>query len=652
MSRFTIVCVDDEPTILDSLKEQLKRSLPHHIDIEIADSGEEALEIIEELAAEGIDIPVIISDQLMPQMPGDVLLTTLHAQYPKMLKVMLTGQADAQAVGNAVNSANLYRYIAKPWDETDLMLTIKEALRCYEQDLQLAEQNLILQELNASLEQKVIERTQALEKEISDRKKAEIALKQAKEAAEAANQAKSEFLANMSHELRTPLNSIIGFTQILGQDSNLTVQQKKHLDIIDSSSEHLLTLINDVLEMSKIEAGRVTLNPSQFDLLGLLHALEAMLRFKAETKKLKFRFDLAADIPHSIETDESKLRQVLLNLLSNAIKFTHEGSIELQVTQRQTTQHSTTLNFAVTDTGEGIAQAELTTIFEPFMQTESGRRASQGTGLGLAISQQFAQLMGGDIRVESCANQGSCFHFWIPVKIVTRSLHHLPLKPRPVAIVGDACQYRVLVVDDKAENRQLLVELMNRLGLTVGEASNGTEAVELWQAWQPHLIWMDLRMPVLDGYAATREIRRLAPRNSPTPDTKIIAVTASAFIDDDIAIMNAGCDDFIRKPFRETLLWDKVAQHLGVSYIYEDDSILQPNLSTPIAEDSEINLSQQMPENWIRDLHQAAKAGDDGLIYELILEIPRQNQSLIQKLTQLADNFDFRRLQQLTELPS
>jgi len=651
MNRLTIVCVDDEPIILDSLKEQLKRSLPDTIDIEIADSGEEALEIIEDLAEEDIEVPVIVSDQLMPDMPGDVLLTILHENYPKMLKVMLTGQADAQAVGNAVNTANLYRYIAKPWDETDLMLTIKEALRCYEQDRQLAEQNHILQELNASLEQKVIDRTQALEKEISDRKRAEIALKQAKEAAEAASHAKSEFLANMSHELRTPLNSILGFTQILDRDRTLGAPQKQYLNIISSSSEHLLDLINDVLEMSKIEARRITLNTTQFDLLELLNALESMLRLKAEAKDLQFDFDLAADLPSYIEGDESKLRQVLLNLLSNAIKFTHQGSVSLKVSHQAQSNTTTQLHFAVTDTGEGIATPELSTIFEPFVQTESGRRASQGTGLGLAISQQFVTLMGGQMSVESCINQGSCFRCQIPVKIVERSRRQIQSQPQQaIAIAGNPQQYRILVVDDKWENRRLLVEIMKNLDLTVREAENGADAIALWQEWQPHLIWMDLRMPVLDGYQTTRRIRELEQQHSQPHPTKIIAVTASVLAGEETAIMAAGCDDFARKPFRENLLWEKMARHLELSYIYED--LPATAVDSDSTNQAAMGLIDQMPKPWIADLHQAAKAGDDVLIYDLIEQIPPEYQALAEKLTDLADNFDFRQLKQLTQLSS
>jgi signal transduction histidine kinase len=650
MSRCTIVCVDDEPMILESLKEQLKRSLHRYpIDIELAESGNEAIEIIDELAAEGIDVPLIISDQIMPGMRGDVLLIALHQQYPKMLKVMLTGQADAQAVGNAVNAANLYRYIAKPWDETDLVLTIKEALRRYEQDQQLAEQNRILQELNASLEQKVTDRTQALEKEVSDRKRAEVALKQAKEAAEAANRAKSEFLANMSHELRTPLNSILGFTQILNRDASIGNQQKQYLDIISRSSEHLLDLINDVLEMSKIEARRITLNENPFNLLNLLTALESMLRMKAEAKDLRFQFELAADLPMFIRGDESKLRQVLLNLLSNAIKFTHRGRVSLRV--RCEGVEPTMLHCEVEDTGEGIAAEELDNIFEPFVQTESGRRASQGTGLGLSISHQFIKLMSGEIGVDSELHRGSCFRFSVPVKVVERAKIRVPqTQRRAIAIVPEDLGYRILVVDDKWENRCLLVEMMTALGLTVREAENGEEAIAIWQEWQPHLIWMDLRMPVLDGYEATQRIRALEQQQEGAQKTKIIAVTASALAGEESAIAAAGCDDFARKPFRETLLWDKMAEHLGVSYIYED---LPPESNSLPTQNSASSCSiEQMPPDWIAALHQAAKAGNDALIYDLIAKIPPEYDLLAKKLIDMADNFDFRKIKQLTQQPS
>ena len=287
-----------------------------------------------------------------------------------------------------------------------------------------------------------------------ERKQVEDSLRLSKEAAEAANRAKSAFLANMSHELRTPLNAILGFAHLMERDPALTLKQRESLSTINHSGEHLLNLINDVLEMSKIEAGRISLNPAPCDLYLLLQTLKELFQLRAQAKQLSLQFELAPDVPKSIVSDEGKLRQVLINLLGNAVKFTETGSVRLRVWREQETGH---LCFEVKDTGCGIAPEELEQIFQPFIQTLAGAQFSEGTGLGLAISRQFVRLLGGDIQVSSVFAQGSTFRFDLPIQIA-EPVKLLPLTARRVLhLAPGQPQYRILVVDDRAENRNLLV---------------------------------------------------------------------------------------------------------------------------------------------------------------------------------------------------
>ncbi|MEG4533930.1 PAS domain S-box protein [Microcoleus sp. D2_18a_D3] len=1041
-----IICVDDEPIILESLKIELKKTLGEEHLLETAEGGEDALELIEELLAEGCEIVAVISDYLMPNIKGDELLKQIHRISPKTIKIMLTGQADLEAVANTIKYAKLYRYISKPWQSEDLRLTVKEALNSYFREKQLAEQNAQLQKLNQELETLVEERTAQLRlseekfakafrsspnpititrfndgrylevneafcqtigysaaeildrtalelnlweniqaraelfkmldekqiilnyefdfrtktgevrtgllsaeiidihgetcvisviqdisdrklaeeklraiaaslaaaqriasvgnwecdlsantttwseelsrifgfdptqpaptltefsqyvhpddrqkwqttidtaiasgqsysleyrilrpepkiaadnspsqisesgflryieargevvvnqqgqvtklfttlmditprklaeialaeseekyrhlvetsqdiiwscnaeghitfvnqavkqiygyepeemlgcsfsdflapgeidwkwelqqrlltgktvfqyenivlgkdgrkidvntkaiarmdaegniigttgtaSDITERKQAEIVLQKAKEEADRANRAKSEFLSNMSHELRTPLNAILGFSQLLARDPDLGADQQQYLGIITQSGEHLLVLINNILQMSKIEVGLVTLNNSTFDLHKMLKNTENMLKLQAEKKGLQLIFDCPPDLPQYIETDESKLRQVLINVVGNAIKFTGEGGVNLRIKHEllKTKIHgdrppsdSCCLLFEVEDTGSGISAEEMENLFKPFAQTESGKKAQEGSGLGLPISKQFVQLMGGKMTVTSTLGRGSIFRFDVKVSLPNAvEIQVAQTARRVVGLEPGQPEYRILAVDDRLESRLLLVRMLTSLGFAVRDAENGVQAVEMWSSWEPHLIWMDMRMPVMDGYEATKQIKAHLKGQA----TVIIALTASAFDEERSLILSAGCDDFVAKPFREQVILEKMAKHLGVRYVYDREASLSSDaaVSAEVSTATEtadlaftLNTSflEAMPAEWVDELYSAADAVDNEEIFRLLLLIPPINASFRSAIADLANNFRCDRIIDLIE---
>jgi PAS domain S-box-containing protein len=482
-------------------------------------------------------------------------------------------------------------------------------------------------------------------------------LQKARRDAEAASRAKSAFLANMSHELRTPLNVILGFTQLMDRDPNLTPDQLEHLGIIGRSGEHLLALINDVLEVSKIEAGKLLLQEKSFDLYRQLDGLEEILGLRAQEKGLKLTVTHDEHVPQYVVTDEGKLAQVLSNLLGNAIKFTQEGSVMLRVTTPLSTQPSESghrlLRFEVEDTGPGIAPEELPTIFDAFVQSETGRQTQEGTGLGLTISRQFVHLMGGDLTATSQLGQGSCFQFEVQVGLApseATEMRRTPHRQRVIGIEPDprgaaGGPYRLLVADDREVSRQLLVKLLEPVGFEIQVARNGQEAIEVWEAGEPHLIWMDMRMPVMDGYEATRRIK--ATRRG--QNTVIIALTASAFAEDREEILSAGCDDFVRKPFRENELFDMLAKHLGVRFIYEDaESALAPQVPEhPVPQDDDAELVRRLaalPGEWLASLQEATTLGELHLILGHIARIHERDPELAGALAALARDFEHERI--------
>ncbi|MEG4310181.1 PAS domain S-box protein [Microcoleus sp. AT8-B1] len=473
--------------------------------------------------------------------------------------------------------------------------------------------------------------------DIGDRKQAELEFQQANEA----NQAKTVFLANMSHELRTPLNSILGFTQLMSYERNLTPSLQERLQIVNRSGRHLLDLINDILDLSKIESGRMTLNPSEFDLTSLLTSIEEMFQVKVQSKEVQLIVDREPDIPQFVHSDEKKLYQVLVNLLGNAIKFTNQGSITLRVRTTQIDKTSCHLCFEVEDTGVGIAPTEIEKLFKVFVQAQAGNNLSQGTGLGLAISQKLVKLMGGQIRVKSILNRGSTFSFEIGVQLPqAESLPPESINQKVISLAPGQPSYRILIVEDLEENRRLLVEILTSVGFEVREAKQGVEALSLWQSWRPHLILMDLRMPIVDGYTATKYIRE----RPESQETVIIALTASVFEEDREKVLMAGCNDFISKPFEQRELFDKIAKYLGVQYIYE---VVEPTPQKQLVETLSVEDISVMSPQWLEQMYQAAYYLDTEVMNELIVQIPESKASLSQTLTDYINNFNSDRIMEI-----
>ena len=465
-------------------------------------------------------------------------------------------------------------------------------------------------------------------------------LEQAKQKAEVANQTKSEFLAKMSHELRTPLNAILGFSQVMYCDRDTTTEQKETLSIINSSGEHLLSLISDILAMSKIESGKISLNSVECNFKDLLNSLYHMLSAQAEAKEIELSFELAENLPEEIRIDEAKLRQILINLLGNAMKFTHQGNVTLTVSAQEANSEYLLL-FKVTDTGIGIAQEELSSLFQPFVQTKSGRDSGEGTGLGLAISQRFVQMLQGEITVQSELNRGTSFQFQLPVEV-------LNFEPSATDATKNDFQVlclqphqeppKILIAEDRWENRLFLKDLLSSVGFDLQEVYNGQEAVTVAQTWQPDLILMDVEMPIIDGHRATKQIKDLMGTASPA----IMAVTANAFDSNRERMLAAGCDDFLTKPFKTNTLLERIAILLQLEYIYQQNSVNSTTQQAVKQSSGEIRYQlQQMSEDWQLELYQAAIALDYAKVTESLSRIPDSSSDCSATLKKWLEEFRF-----------
>lgn len=410
-------------------------------------------------------------------------------------------------------------------------------------------------------------------------------LEEARHQAEVANRAKSDFLAKMTHELRTPLNSIIGFSEILGGDQTLSPAQRETLDIINNSGGHLLDVINEILDLSKIEAGKMERHDEIFELLPMLKSVHEILSFKAKEKRIAFTFSARTDLPGELLTDRNKLRQILINLIGNAIKFTAQGGVGVSISSEAVSEpelfegrirRGVRVHFEIRDTGRGIHEEELGMLFEKYSQTECGRRSSEGTGLGLPIARNLIQLLGGDITVESTFGEGTVFRFDIlchelaPAQIeadgATTRLDEKSAQ-RINGFTSPLGEVRILIAEDEPTNRLLLRRILGKAGFTLTEVGNGRDAIEKWREWQPHLIFMDEDMPVMKGSEAAREIQS---RSNGGEKPVIVSLTAYALEQSRLAALDAGCSDFVAKPFRFHELFGVISKHLDVDYTFSE----------------------------------------------------------------------------------
>jgi PAS domain S-box-containing protein len=472
--------------------------------------------------------------------------------------------------------------------------------------------------------------------DITDRKRTERALETAKVAAESANRAKSSFLASMSHEIRTPMNAILGYAQLLQREANLPAETLRRIQTISRSGTHLLTLLNGILELAKIEAGHVTVQTVVFSVLELAEEVVRLFREPADAKGIFLGWQPRGPVPQWVSTDQGKLRQMLINLVSNAVKFTQRGGVEVLIAARQETPARAILTLTVTDTGPGIGPEEIGGLFRAFEQTRTGRDAHSGSGLGLVVCREYARLLGGEVQVRSELGRGSTFQLDLPVATDAAPQS----QSQPAAVLGrhldpGSPAWRILIVDDVADNRELLLQVLADVGFEVQAVASGAEALALCPAWDPHIVLMDTRMPEMSGLETIRRLRA----GQCCPQVGIISVSASAFADDRAEALAAGANAFVAKPVLEGELLEAIGRLLPLHYASETSALptKNPDLAKPPLRPE---MLAALPTAWRDQLRAAAILADFSRIAQLIDELEPCHTPVAQGLAVLAYRFD------------